>query len=580
MIFAKEAQKVVSLDLRKNRGEEQVICPICSHTRKKSKDKCLSWNHDEQVGKCHHCDESFYMKQQKEHKWEKPPQEWQNHTDLSDNLVKWFKSRGISQQTLIDCKITEEKVYFPQKQREMNAVVFNYFENGELVNKKYRSGDKDFTQTKGAKKTFYGIDDIGKEVYIVEGEMDKLAMWEAGIKSCISVPNGANDVNDIFDAAPHLNDLESIIIAVDMDEPGKKLEEELIKRFGKWRCKRAEFKGKDANDDLVSGVLIETLTSLKEYPVDGTYEAKDFKDDILNLYDNGYEETIKPKQARWNEWNSIFSILRGQLTVVTGIPSHGKSEFVEDYIFSLINDCNLKCSVYSPEHEPIQYHIARSCSKISGKPLFGADRMSKTELVRSEEWLNGKAFYTRPEGRVGWERLMDIFKQQMFQYGVDIFLVDAFNKVLRKDPDSRGEIEMVLSMLTKFVQDYNVHLFLVAHPTKMRKKEDGTYAAPTLYDVKGTSDFRDQAHNGICVYRDFGDENSEGYTEITNLKTKFSHQGDIGRSVRMKFHKGSARYYDFGFSGQPKAYFKVESQTVMPKNDLFLDDEEDDDLPF
>jgi twinkle protein len=206
--------------------------------------------------------------------------------------------------------------------------------------------------------------------------------------------------------------------------------------------------------------------------------------------------------------------------------------------------------------------------------------MSKTELQRSMDWLEGKVFYTRPEGVVMWDALLDIFKQQMFQYGIDIFLVDAFNKVIRKDPDSRGEIEMILSRLTKFVQDYNVHLFLVAHPTKMKKKEDGTYSAPTLYDVKGTSDFRDQTHNGICVYRDFGDENGEGFTEITNLKTKFSHQGDIGQSVRMKFNVPSARYYDFGFTGQPESYFEMERQEVMTVNTNFLIDEEEDDLPF
>ena len=45
----------------------------------------------------------------------------------------------------------------------------------------------------GAEKILYGLDDIvgQSEVIIVEGEMDKLAMMEAGIKNVVSVPDGA-----------------------------------------------------------------------------------------------------------------------------------------------------------------------------------------------------------------------------------------------------------------------------------------------------------------------------------------------------------------------------------------------------
>ena len=151
-------------------------------------------------------------------------------------------------------------------------------------------------------------------------------MYEAGFKNCIRVPNGANDLNDIFETCEsYLKPLEKIFIAVDTDEAGVKLERELIKRFGKWKCERIEFKGKDANDDLKESVLtlIESVKHSKPYPVDGTFNAHDIKDDIFNLYDNGLEDTIKPKNNRFKDLGEKFSIMHGQLTVVTGIPSHG-----------------------------------------------------------------------------------------------------------------------------------------------------------------------------------------------------------------------------------------------------------------
>lgn len=48
-------------------------------------------------------------------------------------------------------------------------------------------------QVKGAEKILYGLDDVAgqEEIIIVEGEMDKLAMLEAGITNVVSVPDGA-----------------------------------------------------------------------------------------------------------------------------------------------------------------------------------------------------------------------------------------------------------------------------------------------------------------------------------------------------------------------------------------------------
>ena len=572
-IYGKNNDRWYDHDFKRSSGEEQTTCPACSHTRKKKNDKGLGWNHDLKIGKCHHCEESFYIREMKK-EYKLPPQGFLNHTNLSDNLVKWFKGRGISQNTLRENKITEERYYQPAKGKEMNNVVFNYFEDGVLVNKKYRSADKCFTQSKGTKKTLYGIDDItGDEAYIVEGEMDKLSLWEVGVKNCISLPNGAKDVNEVFENTPQLNDLKVVYIAVDMDTAGQQAERELIKRFGKWRCKRIHFKGKDANDDLQNGCLIESLVEPVEYPVDGCFTVKDFYDDLLDFYDNGYEDTIKPKGARWGRFNQEFSILMGQLTVITGIPSHGKSEFTEDYVLSLVNDYGYKASFYTPEHRPVKYHLGRVASKVIGKPFTGVSRMTKTELDQFKTWSEDKVFFTMPEQgeKVTWDYLFEKFKEQMFKFGIDFFVVDAFNKVRRKDPESRAEIEDTLMRLTQFVQDYNVHLFLVAHPTKMKKKEDGTYSKPTLYDVKGTGDFRDQAHNGLCVYRYFDTVEQSGYTQVTNLKTKFSHQGNIGADVNFDYDVTCNRYRCHGAHLDRSSYISVEQVTI---------EDEYNDLPF
>src|SRR5262249_32175987 len=153
---------------------------------------------------------------------------------------------------------------------EVDCIAFPYFRNGELVNVKFRAlTEKAFAQVNDAEKILYGLDDIAdvKTAIIVEGELDKLALEEAGIRNVVSVPDGAPnqvkagepDPEDakfsyIANCADYLDRLDRIILAVDNDGPGLALGEELARRLGKERCWRVRWPDsgdspcKDAND--------------------------------------------------------------------------------------------------------------------------------------------------------------------------------------------------------------------------------------------------------------------------------------------------------------------------------------------
>lgn len=74
------------------------------------------------------------------------------------------------------------------------VAAFPYRRGGEIVNVKYRSLSKRFRQEKQAEKVLYGLDDVmnSSEVIIVEGEMDKLALDQAGIRHVVgpAAPSG------------------------------------------------------------------------------------------------------------------------------------------------------------------------------------------------------------------------------------------------------------------------------------------------------------------------------------------------------------------------------------------------------
>ena len=161
----------------------------------------------------------------------------------------------------------------PQTGKAENTIQFNYYVGGQLTNVKYRDGRKNFKLYKGAEKVFYNIDNIVGYDYcvIVEGEMDVLALHEAGITNAISVPNGAalntNNLDYLDNCIDYFDDMSKIIIAVDSDAPGQALQTELIRRLGAETCYITTFDDcKDANEYLVkhsSKELLSRITNAK-----------------------------------------------------------------------------------------------------------------------------------------------------------------------------------------------------------------------------------------------------------------------------------------------------------------------------
>ncbi len=540
------------LEIKKVNGKEKIRCPNCNDLRSDKRDKSLLINHNEGYGKCFYCEaltfkESEYTKN--ENKYTEVSQEWQNYTNLSDKLVKWVRDdRGIRQETLIHFRITEESKYQPAKQKEVNNIVFNYFEGNKIVNKKYRSPQKDFTQVTGGKPILYNLNSIigEEEAYIVEGEFDVLSMYEAGIKNVVSLPNGANDNDDYWiNSQEYLKHIKKFIIGTDNDEKGIAIREKIAQRLGRYRCEFIEWNGKDANDDLLSGEISASIKAKKQFPVGGTFNSEDLLDEVKAFYRNGLPDTIYPKHECFGNFKDVHSMMRGQLTTVTGIPSHGKSNFSEWLILNLVNDWDLKASFFSPEHSPIALHETTFIEKAVGKPFWGKEnRIKESDIDRYTEWAKQKIYFTSSEGKFPtWDWLIDKFKEQMFTYGIDIFVIDAFNKLaFGKGESGKEAIDRVLTKLTLFAQMNNVIIILVAHPTKMRKNDQGTYETPTLYDVSGSADFRNQTHGGLVVHRYF----DEKFTLITSLKVKFKFQGEIGGNTAFSYDIPSGRYYVAG----------------------------------
>ena len=396
----------------------------------------------------------------------------------------------------------------------------------------------------------YGLDDLlgKKEVIIVEGEMDKLAFYEAGFKNCVSVPNGASNLKMEY-LKDFPENLDRVYLAVDNDEPGKKLQDELSRRIGRDICMRVFYpKGcKDINDVLINygkesvqHCLLESIN----YPLEGVLNVNDFNVDIDSLYETGLE---RGKIIRHTGFDNLFSFASSQLTVVTGIPTHGKSNFLEHLAIRLSAQHNWKFGVFSPEHYPMQLHFSVLAEKLIGKSfrkITRYDRMSKNDLNSAKNFISEHYHWIRPDGDVYTiDSILNTAKGLIRRYGINALIIDPYNKIDANigTQNETNFINKFLTKLTIFKQKYDIHIFLVAHPRKMQKKENGSYEIPSLYDVAGSANFYNQVDNGITVYRDFKHQ----LTEVFVQKVKFRHIGELG-SVQFKYNLQNGRYSEVG----------------------------------
>lgn len=519
----------IEIPAGKTSGEVQTLCPQCSHTRKKKTDKCLSVNLDKKAWYCQHCTwKGAIIDRPEVVKYELP--EWKNNTTLSDKVLKWFEGRRITAATLNKMQITEQVEWMPQVSKEVNCICFNYFYEGQLINTKYRDGAKHFKMHKGAELIPYNIDCLAnaKEVWIVEGEMDALSLIEAGIENVISVPNGAQPNLTFFDRfMPSFDHIEKIHIAVDNDAPGIELRNAIAERFGKDKCDYIVFADcKDANEYLLlngSFALRDAANNFTEFPMVGVFSITDFLPDIENLYNYGL-----PAGADTGMWgfDQHLKFHKGYLTTITGVPGHGKSDFLDHIIVKLLQRHGWKGAFYSPENRPTELHISKLLKKISQRPFMGQDRMTQDEIYEALYLLENSIYFVKPEKDFTLDSILSKVAELKNRRNIDWFVIDAWNKLEHQYSESETKyIGQSLDKLVNFCERYNVHCFLVAHPRKIAKRDGKNYDIPTLYDIAGSANFFNKTDNGITVYRNF-DNNT---VEVHIQKVKFSHWGKVGQ---------------------------------------------------
>ena len=551
---------------RRTSGVVKTVCNKCQATRHNKRDRSLRVNVDTGHCHCYHCGADFYVPDEAEEREKAErraarqrraaavPRHFQRpvfdpaRTTLSESVERWLvETRCIPQGVIAGLRITEQEEFMPQSGQKERCVCFNYFEDGQLVNTKFRSGKKHFKMVQGAELIPYNIDSliVQTSCIIHEGELDAASSLAAGFKSVISVPAGANSNLSWLDRfmETHFEDLTEVIIAVDTDSAGLQLRDELINRLGAERCRVVAYGPgcKDANEHLCKyGVasLRVAIEQAAEVPLEGVFTATDLHSDLLALFENGFGPGA---ETGWEEMDKICTYERGRLIILTGVPGAGKSEWLDELVLRLCLRHQWKIAFFSPENTPIVYHIRKLVEKLTGHRFQKGCGISEGLLMRSEEFLTDNVSHISLKGNATPERVLAKAHELVVRRGCRILVIDPLNRLDHTPQPGQTETQYLsnfLNMITEFAVQHNCLVVLVAHPRKMnRNPVTNTTPRVEMYDINGSADFFNKADYGIVVERDKG----VGVTRVYVDKVKFKHLG-MGGMVTFAYDPVSGRY--------------------------------------
>jgi twinkle protein len=478
--------------------------------------------------------------------------------------MEWCAARGISTEAIARHHVTLQRIYMPQVNSEVDCIAFPYIRDGEVVNIKYRSLEgKHFRQVKDAEKIFGGIDTVtGDWAVIVEGEWDLLACNTAGIDPVMSVPDGAPPANSkssekkfeyLGNCEEKLSTLTKIILAVDNDPPGETLEAELARRLGRERCWSVTWPNdcKDANDVLLkhgAERIRECIANAKPWPVEHAIELPDLLPNLIHLRRVG---AVSGMKTGWQSVDTYYTVFP-ELTVVTGRPGEGKSEWLDNLILNLIRLHQWPFLVISPENMPPENHLAKYCEKFLRKPFFNSEEY---ELEDATLTLAEHLHFLCPTEEMTIADVLSSAKLYVLRYGIKGLVLDPWNTFDHRRPSGMTETEYVsstLGQLHRFTRIHGIALWVVAHPAKMNRNASGEYDTVRPYDISGSAHWYNKCDNCLTVERNkMAGPEDEDY-RITTLciqKIRNKYAGTESK-IRLFYEKSYGGYRDISPGGE------------------------------
>lgn len=285
---------------------------------------------------------------------------------------------------------------------------------------------------------------------------------------------------------------------------------------------------------------------------------------IISLSDLAEELTVLHRDGMpggsstgWRSLDQYYTVAPGFWTVITGIPSHGKSTWMDCLMLNLIRQ-GWRFIVYSPENQPHALHLAHLIEKYTKRPFRRQynDHLQAADIAEAVSDLDTSIKLLAFDGGASFPTLQtvmftshEILEGEFDGPGPVGIVVDPWNELDHNPLPGLNETQMVnheLMFWRQWIRDHkNVHGFIIAHPQKPGRDKKGKINPVGLYDINGSAGWYNKADSGIIVRRK---DDEEDVTEIEVEKCRFRHIGKKG-STLLTFERGTGTYRESGYRG-------------------------------
>jgi twinkle protein len=309
-----------------------------------------------------------------------------------------------------------------------------------------------------------------------------------------------------------------------------------------------------ARDRETAG-LLRASEILAKNPL-AAYSALDLRANVERLWDRG----LPPGSSTgWPSVDKHYTVVPGQLTVVTGWPGSGKSEWVDAVLMNLARR-GWRFAIFSPENQPAELHVAKMLEKFHGKP-FGAgptERMTKEEALEAATEIADWFRFLLPaatterisfgiteivEAAEAHFRIMGWWRNRENCAGL---VIDPWNELEHLRPREYTETEYIgetLRNVRAWARANGVHVWIVAHPQKLaRDKETGKLPVPRPDSIHGSQHWWNKSDANISVWRPL-DEPENQAVQIHVQKVRFKNVGRPG-VVELRYDRVTGRYHE------------------------------------
>jgi twinkle protein len=505
---------------------------------------------------------------------------------LSAKHTAWLEERGIDPEIAVRMglysataapKDENGQSLEPVPHDRGNILVFPFRDRGVETGAKYRAPGKRFWQrpaSRGGRKNFYNAD-VLDDPEILAGRQT-LATIASGFPWVVSVPDGAPADRDrngnpipmraMAEITPEddhkfefvvanlerLKKVQRIVLAGDGDGPGQRLNEELARRLGKVRCSVIAYPqerivpdadapgGLRAPKDLdevrryVGGdsAVRSLIDRARPVHISGLYTLMDFETapDALTLYSTGFAEL-----------NPYWKLYFPSFTVVSGVPSAGKSTLINQIVFNLALRYGFVTTLATFE-APVRPTIRDMLTGFFTECMdssWDADMRAQADafIERHFKFITDSPFRS-PESddeSMTIERVLDLAEAAVQRYGSKITVIDPWNEIeqVRRRGEMRDEYAArAIRECKYFARRTDSAVILVAHPTKAAGEEALTGKGMSLYDISDGAMFANKAEVGVIVEKS-REANAVGRrpSSVHIRKMKFHKAGREGTAI-------------------------------------------------